>query len=1153
MPQAITKIIDIGRSYIPMDPQSFPESMHSTDREDTPEERIPAIVYDGYNFMPTSYGYMSYFGTNSELDINALESRCDDVFIVQTPDLRNILIALCEDGIWIKYAGTTGSWEQVIVLTIPPDGEHKNWTKCVIGNEVYLYRAGEAHIWVCRAAENFIPAEQTPNHLNMAAQQGIFKAGGRLGFWDSANSTAWSNPDDKTDFVPALETGAGAAIFQQIVGKIVNVLQHGNGFVIYCTRSIVSVRRGADAFNFWISEGIFNENGISYLHEVCLGQPDTTHFAYTTFGFVKITDGKADYIIPEIFTFMKEKRQPVYLKLLEGRYLFFQFIDPSFVTGIPNFSHEIVPGSTLTFQKAFQLITGPQQITVCKSMRAVERQFEDAYLFGASGYTSKNQASTPGEVPIWQDNLSSVIPFNAIEAFKEFKNIQLVGSWFFDQLLAGLPDTPFTDGPILRIDAPNPAAPPFPVDYANYIYTIPGIDAGIIRHKKADPGTFTQETHEEPNEKSFFHKQEMLWHWQEIMFDAWLKAIREKEHEVFGGNGIATFTSSLITEQGSLQSKVKQEFGPYIDPRIENLFNKTYGWSDKTAWMQHNIVKGIMIENETQLYNGPDIGAIELGWGVAAFFAQDLPGAFIWPEYANYADLIATVVADVKAAVELQGYTGVIIDTAENSNTQPLINRSFVLGIATTESTGNSTLVYYPKLVGGGLLTSANKPYYLAAGAPVYSLSGQEQIRWIMLLSESISFEYHTYEQAFQDLNAGGTELMNKFIELGPAFTYVFVSWEDALLITDLPALSGPGDTAHRVLKVNYTQNGNPQIAYLVPAFPNTAFNSIDQFPTEYDIQEVTQLLVGGGTGNTVVYFRDTSTVGQPVYINKRNQIQKIVFLAFKPVEFDTCVFKEIGYTSIEGHGHYTLLGAFIEDDATPEAPDFIDICVTNPKKKKGSALANGIDIPNQPFVCGQFVQEILLNGQVYNYAAEELTLPPGSFLMQDGSIEPIYPTFFGAFVYDLQYKKWGKMAIPHKLLLNYSPINSQAGDQPVPYDIFNVNAGCLLDTGKIAIFDRFPVDSVLRLGKIGYFRKGFTDAEEVSIQFREPATGNITIEGSLDGKNIETAITQISSFTNTNEHVAKFSNSAHWFNVVIDGNYNIKNLDFLGHRKGYR
>src|SRR5437764_1133039 len=98
----LAKIIDITKTFVPVDPNAFPETLLGTAREDTPTQAAPVVAYEGYNFMPTAYGYRSYFGINQKVNIDALTSRVDHVFIIQTLTFENILVALCEDGIWTK-------------------------------------------------------------------------------------------------------------------------------------------------------------------------------------------------------------------------------------------------------------------------------------------------------------------------------------------------------------------------------------------------------------------------------------------------------------------------------------------------------------------------------------------------------------------------------------------------------------------------------------------------------------------------------------------------------------------------------------------------------------------------------------------------------------------------------------------------------------------------------------------------------------------------------------------------------------------------------------------------------------------------------------------------------------------------------------------
>jgi len=980
------KLIDISRSYIPIDPNSFPESMHSTQAEDAPEGRIPVVPYDGYNFMPTAYGYMSYFGINSILNVNPLTGlttpfallNVDDVFVVQGLTLQNTMVALCEDGIYTKYAASTGAWDKVIALTVPASGVHKNYTYCVIGNEVYIYRAGELNVWVMRAAEDFVPTVLTPSsNLNMPAQQGIFKAGGRLGIWDSANSIAWSDIDDKMDFVPDLETGVGAAIFQHIVGKITVCLQHGNGFMVYCTRSIVHVKRNADANFLWASETVFNENGLSYLGQATTGQPDTTHFAYTTFGLIKIENGIAEYIIPEVFSYLKETRDPIFVRVLEGRYLFLEFINANYVLGIPNFSYVSVPSTTFTFKGASYNIAHIED-NPCLALGSIDSSFEENYLYTTYGYTSYTQAVSPGQVPIWEDILSTGVPAATLLSWKTYGSGSFGDSLYFSSVA-------FANGGITKIDGSG----------TEFFIPATSVNMPLVAGFAADETT-------EENTDDFYAKQDFLWMYEAAFQESWKKAILDKVH--------APITIEGVMDLGTVPASGIQSFGPYLDLSFFSEANKWYGQAEKSAWLQRSLTKG---------------------------FYVDIPVNY---DISYSTPILMTTTADYGGSLPSPAYVGDFF----NGHLSGL--GTTISGLSGPASCGACSTFYFTVMVGTGI----TQVWYSSVGIPP--------------------------GPAYEPDGSPGTSPKCCRIDFGA---------KRADNDEDITALMAP-------------YAGNP--------FP----------PDTYAIV--------------------TQTFGQPV---------------FRPVDFETCVYQELGYTHIKGHGHYDLLGNFFVDDSTPEAPDYEDICLTNPAKIR-QAHVMGVPIGTGT---GQacVAQEVTILSELFTYPDQTITLPPSSFLMQDGSIEPIYPTYQGAFVYDLQYKKWGKCGQPFKRLLNYSPINSVAGDRPIPADIFSVSAGCLLDDGTLALFDKYPADSIIKIGKIGYFRKGFTDCEEVRIQFRNLATGNVTVEGSLDGKNIEPAISQTRSYTDVNEVTEYFSNSARWFNIVINGIYDIKNLDFNGHKKGKR
>jgi hypothetical protein len=236
------QVIDITKSYLPGDPNTYVQSLVNTDREDGEEKTLPVLPYEGYNFLPTAQGYKSYFGTNLVLDIEGLNKNVQFILSFQLSNYKTRLVALCADGIWVCDANVADStWTHSITLTDTPS-VFEEWTWCVLENTLYMYRQGQASAWKTgESAGELTIATHTPTFLNMAGQMGIFKAGLRLGFWDSANSVSWSSNLDLTDFTPSIETLAGNSIFGDIVGRIITIRAHGEGFIVYSTRSVVGV------------------------------------------------------------------------------------------------------------------------------------------------------------------------------------------------------------------------------------------------------------------------------------------------------------------------------------------------------------------------------------------------------------------------------------------------------------------------------------------------------------------------------------------------------------------------------------------------------------------------------------------------------------------------------------------------------------------------------------------------------------------------------------------------------------------------------------------------------------------------------------------------------------------------------------------------
>lgn len=349
------KIIDITRSFIPIDPNRFPETMHDTGKEDSPESRSPVVPYMGKNFMPTARGYKSAFGTNSALDIDSLSpNEADAVFIYQTETYLNIACALCDTGIWYKNATETGAWNQAVVFATPDEGVLYEWFYFIIKNKLYIWRSASPSYYVVETdpdvAIGVTITTVTPTFITLTLQQGMTRFGGRVGFWDTNNAISWSAADDLSDFTPAVLTGANVTTFNSIQGKIADIKPHGKHCIAYASKSIVFLEVSAGDTFLIKATPIITGAGTAYKKQSVAATPDTTHFAYTDTGIWKIENAKEELILAEFFDYMKQyTAQPVYLKALSGRFLCFEIIDPDALNGNVIFSKAVVPPSTLTF------------------------------------------------------------------------------------------------------------------------------------------------------------------------------------------------------------------------------------------------------------------------------------------------------------------------------------------------------------------------------------------------------------------------------------------------------------------------------------------------------------------------------------------------------------------------------------------------------------------------------------------------------------------------------------------------------------------------------------------------------------------------------------------------------------------------------------
>lgn len=1032
-----SKVIDLRRSFLPTDPNAFPENLVGTRMEDYPEEFVKVIPYEGVNFLPTDYGYRSYFGTTAELNLAALSSRCSELLMFQNAAYGNILIALCEDGIWTSNPATAaGTWTHEYTLTYDVN-VFKNWTFCTLNDTLYIYREGNSVIYKLTTTPTW--SSFAPSFLTMTGQKGVFRAGGRLGMWDSANSVSWSSALDYTDFTPALTTLAGNTKFRDVLGNIVSILSQSDGFVIYSTKSIVGVRLGSTVTVLWDASVISNVVGVAYPTHITQGVSDAQHFAFTNAGLYAIgiynQISKSHAFAPlltEVTDFIRESNNPVRLFCSEGRFLFISLIDSTYIDGVISTQTSTI--SEMTFKLlGYDGTTLPATLTSNQTVALMNGFLSPDNLSFGSAYGKFYGGGWDGTYSADIDNL-----------------ITNVGSYFTTPNATTHWGVLFNYSP-LKLEAS-------PLSFLN-------------------AATLTVEG---------------AWN----TWDAWLSAFISAQ---------AAFIAAKIATPAALTVETFPGVGTYptipADPADEIIeVGKLIVGTGKDKLIRTDA--NSLLNTEILRRYFTDAKRIDkrrvihyTDWSVGNVFATWNP-------------------ADKAAAVTLSG-GNLIASITASSIARSTIGKSAGKWYweVTLTNVGNNTLT----LVNGVATAAAD------LGAPL----GADAYGWGHTFSNAISIcigtatLFHGGGFACWGSNVANGDILGIALDMDIGTISLYINGVlQGLMFSGLTgtiyAAIGGDEAAPTTTVIGVANFGASAFAYSVPVGFNAGlFNT-----------NVLQ-------GTVTTTFEATPLTGSYGYAQTF-----IEALYFKKYQKDK-------------DGNWNLLDTVNAGAATPPAfdnsyPVGIEHTITHGTSTLDNPLlsASGYEFGMAPVTIG--------NPYIIPASSLTVTLPGTSFNLITGTPAPLFPTYKGSLVLDIQLKKWGKFKGDHKLLLDYNPQNANVNNS-VPYSDFGIRAGTLKTTGKISLFDTVPTESWLRYGKIGYYRLGMTQIHEVRADFRNISTGILEIETSLDGRNLELGLSNWDVFTQMDQIVSFVDLIGRWHTVKISGQWDLQYLEVRGTIAGRR
>lgn len=135
----------------------------------------------------------------------------------------------------------------------------------------------------------------------------IASSNGYLLLFDK-DTVYWSSPGNPTDFVPSLATGAGFQKIQDARGRIIFGIACPSGVLVFCENNIVLGQYSGNARFPFVFREVFSSGGIAFPGDVAIeSQAAVAQYAYTSAGFVQITNKQCDLAFPDMQAFFRNR------------------------------------------------------------------------------------------------------------------------------------------------------------------------------------------------------------------------------------------------------------------------------------------------------------------------------------------------------------------------------------------------------------------------------------------------------------------------------------------------------------------------------------------------------------------------------------------------------------------------------------------------------------------------------------------------------------------------------------------------------------------------------------------------------------------------------------------------------------------------------
>lgn len=1096
------KPIDITRSFVLTDPNAFPNNQGFTQGEDTPEKLPPIGAFEGYNFIPTSYGYKSFFGANSTLNIQALSSRCDRIFLFQLMNYQNILVALCEDGLWVCFPSHPGNtWSQWVVQATPAAGTYREWTTCVIENNLYCYREGDTVVHKISPLGTALNVAVVPSTITFGAPYANAEANVVAGTYDITVAQIVAGvPSSVTTTAGSITLALGQAFDVILAGYI-------GSAILYFTHQTTGVIYKQTVAGLTVAPQSFLALTVASTDSKAQGLPDPDAFDYITNftpSFLNMTGQKGIFRANARLGFWDSANSISWSDLA-----IVTDFTPSVETRAGYAIFSGVKGRIVTIlaQGDGFIIYTTKGIVGARFVNDLSLIWEASSISDTAGIAYDREV-TSGVTDLehfayTNTGIKRIGSFNALSKSHQFEDIL---PDVFDLLKEQREPVylDFLNGRFLFLSVIN----------ANYIYsktsfvynTIDTVTVRVLTQGAPWNGVSTLPIKIGAKTVEVSIKEQLAAAAYLGQYSAWAGT----------GKSMYTFLTTPMHEYVIDDSSVHIDNSP-IDS------TKTFDFVGNASSSLVETGLGNCVPDNA---NSPS--ALDLGWtfpginntgsaylGLVDSYLNEFVATQM-EEWANF----TTIQTANKAAIEaVPSYTAPVVQGSTPYLSSAAAQAQINILVAAGGGTGNSYVVSNDNigsLLSGAGTTAAASLTGVGTYHASYSLTRTFLGGWDVYRKKTRTYSVRVVTRA----------------PVGYGYYVTAGNWGPAGSWSVPPPTTAIGDCF-----------GEATTA--VQAVRNCMLQVIAQLPQTFSATESGQIYNASNPVFPLGSASITWTVSFPnyppfPYIGEGyNLILKLSGTGPNAVTQVTEYF--IDYTDV------TILETVVNETIT------LDSTLTASQKTlEWAYIPQGIPAGSFTSTYGAItIPGSGITGTSFLPLDLDITYPGANFLIDNGSPAPIYPTFAGSLVFDTGLKKWGKNKNSYRTILDMAPINSI--DSSINFTNFGVNMAQLDAAGVVKVYDSRPTDSWIRYGKIGYYRQGVTQIQEVRAGFRNSSSGNIIIDTSIDGRALELSLQSIYPFSAAADVIGYFSGIGKWHTVTVSGQWDLQYLEFRGNSAGRR